>query len=81
MRSRKEIEKEYADYNLHIREVLLDIREVLLNIIPEAKGDIKEAVTPTTEAQKPAKTIACRICGRECLSKGGLKRHSKSHKK
>uniref|UniRef100_A0A6M3IZB6 C2H2-type domain-containing protein n=1 Tax=viral metagenome TaxID=1070528 RepID=A0A6M3IZB6_9ZZZZ len=81
MRDRGVIEKEYADYNLHIREVLLDIREVLLNIIPEVKGESIKTVTPTTEAQKPIKAITCHVCGKECLSKGGLKRHSKSHKK
>jgi len=30
MRSRQVIEKEYADYNLHIREVLLDMRDLMV---------------------------------------------------
>ena len=30
MRTRREIEKEYANIDFHIREVLLDIRDILL---------------------------------------------------
>ena len=42
MRTRKEIEKEYADYSLHIREVLLDIRELLIKAEKKSRMKKKE---------------------------------------
>ena len=79
MRNRQVIEKEYADYNLHIREVLLDIRDILLNVIPEVKVEPAKAVTPAVEAVNGFK---CKTCDRSFKTKGGLKIHNKkSHKK